>query len=100
MKFTKPAGFIVKFRTVILAVVVALAAVCALLIPKVNINSDMTAYLPDSSNMKQGVDVMAQEFSDLSQPSTLRLMVNDLPEAEKARLQFSLEGIPNVSTVA
>ena len=100
MKFTKPAGFIVKYRYIILAVIVAIAAVCSYLITKVNINNDMTAYLPDSSNMKQGIDVMAKEFSDLSQPSTLRLMVSDLAEAEKRQIKVTLENIPNVSTVA
>lgn len=100
MKFTKPAGFIVKYRYIILAVIVAAAVVCTYLITKVNINNDMTVYLPDSSNMKQGVDVMAKEFSDLSQPSTLRLMVSDLAEAEKRQIKVTLENIPNVSTVA
>ena len=100
MKFSKLAGFIVRFRTVILAVVLVIAAVCGFLITKVNINSDMTKYLPNSSNMKQGVDIMAEEFSDLTQPSTLRLMFTGLAEQEKARIKLSLEGIPNVSSVA
>ena len=95
MKFTKPAGFIVKYRYIILAVIVAIAAVCSYLITKVNINNDMTAYLPDSSNMKQGVDVMAKEFSDLSQPSTLRLMVSDLAEAV-GRKQFIVQDVVGV----
>ena len=34
------------------------------LIPQVGINTDMTKYLPDDSSMKQGVDIMAEEFSD------------------------------------
>lgn len=100
MKHEKLAGFIVRFRHVILAVIVAAAAVCGVLIPKVNINSDMTKYLPDSSNMKQGVDIMAEEFADLTQPSTLRLMITDLPEEEKPQIKAFLESVENVSSVA
>ena len=100
MRFEKLAGFIVKFRYIILAVIVGATVVFGSLIPKVNTNSDMTVYLPGSSNMKQGIDIMAEEFSDLSQPSTLRLMIIDVPESEKEKIQSHLEAIPNVSAVA
>lgn len=95
----KTAGFIIKFRYIILAVVVLLAVVCGCLIPKVNINKDMTAYLADSSEMKQGIDIMAEEFSDLSQPTTLYLMVDDLTGDETTRLKADLETLDDVSTV-
>lgn len=39
-----------------------LTAVCAFLIPKVSVNSDMTKYLPDDSSMKQGISLMEKEF--------------------------------------
>ncbi len=93
------AAFIVQYRYVILAVVAAVAALCAVLIPKVNVNKDMTAYLPDSSAMKQGIAVMAEEFSDLTQPNTLRLMVDDLSDAEKSRLPASLASVENITSV-
>ncbi len=41
---------------------VAIAIICALLIPKVNVNSDMTRYLPDKSRMKQGMEILSTEF--------------------------------------
>lgn len=95
----KAARFIVKYRYIILAVIIALAGVCGYLIPKVNINTDMTAYLADSSEMKQGVDIMAEEFSDLSQPTALYLMVDDLTDAEKIRLKAELASVKNLSSV-
>ncbi len=100
MILSKVAGFIVRFRAIIFAVILVIAAVCGYLITLVNTNSDMTAYLPDSSNMKQGVDIMAEEFSDLTQPNTLRLMFTELSESEKEPIRLYLEGIDGVLSVA
>ena len=41
--------FIVNKRNIILSAMLILAAVCAFLVPKVSVNSDMTKYLPDDS---------------------------------------------------
>ena len=48
------------------------AVVCAIFIPRVNVNSDMTLYLPDQSQMKKGMDRMAQTLPNLDQH--MRLM--------------------------
>ena len=96
----KIASFTVKFRIIILAAVLVFAGVCGFLMTKVNINKDMTAYLADSSNMKQGIDIMAEEFSDLSQANTLRLMINDLAEEDKAEIKAYLEKIEYVASVS
>lgn len=48
------------------------AVVCAVFIPRVNVNADMTLYLPDQSQMKQGMDRMAQTLPNLDQH--MRLM--------------------------
>lgn len=42
-----------------------LTACCLLLIPRININEDMTRYLPDDSRMKQGVDSLSTYFPEL-----------------------------------
>ena len=44
----KIAAFIVKKRKLLLVVMLALAVVCAALMPFVGINTDMTKYLPVS----------------------------------------------------
>ena len=46
---------------------VVLAAVSAVLIPKVHVNSDMSLYLPDNSPMKKGMAQMAQSLPHLDQ---------------------------------
>ena len=55
-----------------LVIMAAAAVVCGVLMPLVNVNADMTAYLPDQSPMKQGMDRMAETLPDLDQH--MRLM--------------------------
>ena len=63
---------IVKWRKMLLLVMAIAAVACAVLMPKVNVNADMTVYLPDQSPMKQGMDRMAETLPDLDQH--MRLM--------------------------
>ena len=54
-------------------VIMAIAAVvCAALMPLVNVNADMTVYLPDQSPMKKGMDRMSETLPNLDQH--MRLM--------------------------
>lgn len=70
---------------IFLIVSVVVALVCGLLIPKVNVNSDMTRYLPDSSRMKQGMDILSSELGQ--DPSAavadVRIMM-EFPEGSDA----------------
>ena len=50
----KIAGLIVKGRYILLIAAVVLSIVCALVSLKVDINTDLTTYLPDNFSMKQG----------------------------------------------
>ena len=63
---------LVKSRNLLLVIMAAAAVVCGVLMPLVNVNADMTAYLPDQSPMKQGMDRMSQTLPDLDQH--MRLM--------------------------
>jgi len=40
-----------------------LVAGAAILVPRVKVNSDMTAYLPDDSQMKQGISIITDNFN-------------------------------------
>ncbi len=57
--------FLVEYRKVIFSVMLILVVGSVLLIPHININTDMTKYLPESYAMKQGLDVMEQELPSL-----------------------------------
>lgn len=95
----KIAGFIVDKHKFILAVMLVICAFCAALIPKVEINTDMTKYLPDDSSMKQGIDIMLDEFSTTT-TSTIRVMFKDLSTQEINLFRQQLENIQYVDSVA
>ena len=84
------ARFLVRHRVAFFVTVVALVAVCATLIPLTNINTDMTKYLPDDYQMRQGMDILEQDLPAMHEQ--LRtfgtifadgndLIPNDLPKA-------------------
>ena len=96
----KLSGFLVDRRRPVFAFMMALMILSAALIPRVRVNTDMTKYLPESSPMKQGVDIMAEEFSGLAVPNTVRVMFHDVPEEEKAVLLEELKETPHVESVS
>lgn len=78
----------------------ALAVVCAALMPFVGINTDMTKYLPDSSQMKIGMDRMNEAFPDVAETYTIRVMFRGLDARDKLAIREQLAEIPNVDSVA
>ena len=95
----KLANLIVEHRRIVLAVVLVLTAVCGFFALQVEINTDMTKYLPDDSSMKQGIDLMDEEFPGLEDNYTIRVMFTGLPEEEKEARRDELEAIPYVDEV-
>ena len=93
------AGFIVDRRYFVTTVMLALAIVCAFLIPRVAVNTDMTKYLPDDSSMKIGLDKMEEDFPDTEMMKNIRIMFRDLAEPQKEEIRAQLEQIPYVESV-
>ncbi|MCD8332081.1 MAG: efflux RND transporter permease subunit [Oscillospiraceae bacterium] len=60
----------------------------------------MSEYLPDDSSMRQGMDVMEDQFSDAETSNTIRVMFTALPEAEKQDVLTQLEELPYVNSVS
>ncbi len=96
----KIADFLVKRRGFVLAFMVIFTLVSAVCIPKVEIITDMTKYLPDDSSMKQGMDIMEEEFSDLSMSNTIRVMFTDLQASEIDIILEQLGEIEYVDSVS
>ena len=94
------AGFLVDRRRGIFAFMMLLALASLFLMQKVSVNTDMTKYLPKSSSMKQGVDIMAEEFSGLSAANTVRVMFHDVPDGEKDRILSEIKETPNMDSVS
>ena len=96
----KLSDFIVNKRKPLLAVILLLAIICGILMTKVYINSDLTKYLSDESQMKQGLDVMGEEFPDEVTLNTIRVMVDDLSAKEKTEVLTTLEGLEYADSVS
>ena len=88
----KAAVFLVDKRRVFLCLFLVLAAACLLLAGKVHINYDLAKYLPDDSDMKQGLALMEQEFGE-SASSGLRIMFSGLAEEEKPEIHDRLSAM-------
>ncbi len=93
------AEFIVNRRKAILIIMVIIAAVCGLLIPRVPIETDMASYLPSSSPMRTGKDLLERELPAAAQASTVRVMFKGLTDEQKAQVEKDLAAIPDVSSV-
>ncbi len=93
------AAFLVAKSKFILIIFILLALGCAALIPFVNINKDMTKYLPGDSSMRRGLDLMEAEFGH-EESSELKIMFNDLKTGrQKEAMARDLETLPNASSV-
>ena len=90
----KIAAFIVKKRRLLLVVMLALAVVCAALMPFVGVNTDMTKYLPI------GMDRMNEAFPNVTETYTIRVMFRGLDARDKLAIREQLAEIPNVDSVA
>lgn len=92
-----------KKRThyILLFCMLALSAVCGILIPKVNVNSDMTRYLPDDSQMKQGLDIVTAEFggTQMTGPA-VRLMFRDVASSRVQGITDTLYSFSQVKAVS
>lgn len=94
----RAADFVVEKRFIVLIIVLGLTLVCAVLATFVEINTDMSKYLPDDSSMKIGLDLMDEEFPQTND-YTIRVMFTGLPDQAKKELQAKLEEIPHVDQV-
>ncbi|WP_115727797.1 efflux RND transporter permease subunit [Actinomyces culturomici] len=94
------AKLLVSARYVIFSIMVAATVVCAFLVPKVGVITDMAEFLPADSPMRAGLAIMEDEFPDSKELSTTRVMFAGLADSDEKRILQTLEKIPNVDAVA
>lgn len=94
----KLAGFLVDKRNVVLAVFFILAVASGILMQKVNVNHDMTKYLPENSSMKKGMDIMEEQFG-VEDSSLLKVMFRGLNQEQKESIYNELSDIKHVDSV-
>ncbi len=95
----KTAHFIVRHNRAVLIFMIVLALGCAVLIPQVEVNADMTSYLPDTSNMRIGLNLMGDELEIDGLSKTIQVMFRDLTEEEKLSIPELLADIEYVESV-
>ena len=92
MNFT---GLIVKYRHLLLILMIALGVAGVCMLPEVKIVSDMTTYLPDDSRMKHGLDSLKSSFSDIdiNGAGVSAMFTNDAVHDSLATELAELDGI-------
>lgn len=95
----KVVDFLTKKRLLIFIITIILAIGSGIAMLFVNINKDMTKYLPEDSQMKQGMDIMENEFETTTTNETFKIMFEDLESNDKQTIFEELsnyEGVANV----
>ena len=78
-----------------------IAAGCVFLIPRVNVNSDMTKYLPDHSRMKQGIEILTTNFGEAQlNNANVKVMFAHLTNEERQQIATELDALKEVNGVS
>lgn len=93
----KLADFIVDKRYFVLVLFLCITGFCLFLSTKVNINYDITEYLPKNSETRMGMDLMNNQF-DKEKSSNLLVMFHDIAGHEEEVLD-ELSKIKGVNSV-
>lgn len=94
---TKVARFIVDKRKAFYLVFIAAFVFCAASINKVQVNNDITSYLPAQTETRRGLTIMDEEFITLG---SANVMVSNVTYQTALDLSHKLENIEGVSEVA
>lgn len=95
----KITDFIVEHRNIILILFIVLSGLSLYLGTKVNINYDISEYLPKTSETRKGMDIMEDNFEEIKS-STLNIMFEGLSDEEKKSTLEELENIDGVDSVS
>ena len=95
-----PNGMKKGYHYILLGLTVVIALVCGWLVPRVNVNSDMTKYLPNQSRMRQGLEIIMSDFSAAQlQSADVKAMFPDVRPDERDVLMAQLNAIQDVNGV-
>ena len=94
-KESKFAKFVVKGRYWFLGIFFVLLVASAIMMNFVNVNYDLTKYLPDDSTTKESVELMKEEFGSTG---TASLMLSNVTQAEAQNIANKIGENQNVAT--
>lgn len=92
----KIADFIVDKRKYVMMLYLIILVLSAVGMLHVNVNYDMSKYLPKDSSTKLGMEKMSSEYGDLA---SITVMFDGLDESEQLRMKEDLASISNVKSV-
>lgn len=90
------ARFIIRRQNWIFAVFIAGCVFSAFAMMFVNINYDLTEYVPDTADSSIGLDLMEREFG---YPGTARIMIEDVTLYEAKQYKDKLEAVDGVDQI-
>ena len=93
------ANILVRYRLIFFIVSVALAVLCACLIPFVMINKDQSKYLSKDSAMSQGLEIIKNEFPSVDIKDSFQIMFEGLTPSEKVKIHKELQRYDGVTAV-
>jgi len=90
-----------KHHYILFGLTLVLTVVCAVLMLHVNVNSDMTKYLPDDSQMKEGLEILDNRFGGAAQSraADIKLMICDATEVDIPAVATLIGKVPGVDGV-
>ena len=90
------ASGIVKLRFIIIILFLAAAVYCILSMGKVRVSSDLTAFLPEDTETRQGLVIMQEEFTTYA---SANVMVSNITYDTALRIAEQFEKVPHVTGV-
>ena len=94
-KFDLP-DFIIRKSRAIEKVFIVMVLISAVMAPFVEVNYDLTEYLPDSVESRQGLNIMEDTFG---YPGTARVMIKDVTMYEAKAYKDRLEKVDGVDRI-
>ena len=90
-----------QFHYIFFVCTIVLTVVCGVLMTRVNVNADMTKYLPDDSQMKTGLNIVTEEFGASAQMmgGDVQVMFDSISSAEIDGMCALLNAYPDVDNV-
>ena len=90
------AAGIIRCRYVILLLFLAAAVYCALSVSRVKVNSDLTFFLPPTTETRRGIDVMEREFTTYASEN---VMVGSVTYERASALADAIRELEGVSSL-
>ncbi len=98
IKMKRITDFIIEKRYFILVSFILFSILSFFMMQQVKINYDIASYLPKTSETRTGLDIMDEEFDELSS-SSFNLMFKGLEELEKKDIYQELAKIDGVKSI-